>query len=237
MDVNICLLPVYIWVLEFLLIMCGLIPPHFFDLLFYLMFALLFVSSVLLLAFFTARTNGQSFGYAIMDLKLVRRNKKEAMPINLILRQALGFGLPLMILGFFYQVPGVILWWVINGIVVLITPNQQTLFDLIFGLVPVNEPDQEIRFETKVEPALVKEELVVTPIDLHIRSNYSDDGYYDVEELFKQAKENRLKLSQSQTTTVQGQMRQRFVFQVCTTFNIFQAWKWMHNIKECEYVF
>ncbi len=79
------------------------------------------------------------------------------MPINLILRQALGFGLPLMILGFFYQVPGVILWWVINGIVVLITPNQQTLFDLIFGLVPVNEPDQEIRFETKVEPnALVK---------------------------------------------------------------------------------
>ena len=80
MDVNICLLPVYIWVLEFLLIMCGLIPPHFFDLLFYLMFALLFVSSVLLLAFFTARTNGQSFGYAIMDLKLVRRNKKEAKP-------------------------------------------------------------------------------------------------------------------------------------------------------------
>ena len=74
------------------------------------------------------------------------------MPSNLILRQALGFGLPLMILGFFYQVPGVILWWVINGIVVLITPNQQTLFDLIFGLVPVNEPDQEIRFDTKVEP-------------------------------------------------------------------------------------
>ena len=97
MDVNICLLPVYIWVLEFLLIMCGLIPPHFFDLLFYLMFALLFVSSVLLLAFFTARTNGQSFGYAIMDLKLVRRNKKEAMPIHLILRQALGFGLHFMV--------------------------------------------------------------------------------------------------------------------------------------------
>ena len=65
---------------------------------------------------------------------------------------------------------------------------------MIFGLVPVNEPDQEIRFETKAEPTLVKEELVVTPIDLHIRSNYSDDGYYDVEELFKQAKENRLEV-------------------------------------------
>lgn len=192
MDINICLLPVYIWVIEFLLIMCGLIPPHFFDLLFYLMFALLFVSSVLLLAFFTARTNGQSFGYAMMDLKLVNRSKKEAMPLQLILRQALGFGLPLMILGFFFQVPGVIAWWVLNGIVVLIAPNQQTLFDLIFGLVTVNEPDQDIRFEVKQEPE--KEELTITPIDLHIRSNYSDDGYYDVEELFKQAKENKLEV-------------------------------------------
>lgn len=192
MDINICLLPVYIWVLEFLLIICGLIPPHFFDLLFYLMFALLFVSSVLLLAFFTARTSGQSFGYAILDLKLVRKSKKEANPLNLILRQALGFGVPLMIFGFFFQVIGVVLWWVINGIFVLITPHQQTLFDLIFGLIPVREPDQEIRFETKSET--VKEEFVTTPIDLHIRSNYSDDGYYDVEELFKQAKENQLEV-------------------------------------------
>ena len=29
----------------------------------------------------------------------------------------------------------------------------------------------------------------ICPIDLHIRSNYSDDGYYDVEEIFKQAKQ------------------------------------------------
>ena len=73
-----------------------------------------------------------------------------------------------------------------------INKDNETLFDLIFGLVPVREPDQEIRFETKPEP--VKEELHVTPIDLHIRSNYSDDGYYDVEELFKQAKDNGLEV-------------------------------------------
>lgn len=29
----------------------------------------------------------------------------------------------------------------------------------------------------------------VSPIDLHLRSNYSDDGHYDVEDLFKQAKQ------------------------------------------------
>ena len=196
MDVNICLLPVYLWVIEFLLIICGLIPPNFFDVLFYVMYALLFISSVLGLSLITARTKGQSFGYAMMDLKLVRRNKKEAFSLNLILRQALGFGIPVMVLGYFFQVPGVIGWWIVNGLCVLLTPNQQTIFDLVFGLVAVHEPDQDIQFApaTSQKPATKKEKIYITPIDLHIRSNYSDDGYYDVEEIFKQAKDNKMEI-------------------------------------------
>ncbi len=198
MDINICLLPVYIWVIEFLLIICGMIPPHFFDLLFYIMFALLFISSVVLLGFVTARTKGQSFGYVMMDLKLVKRNKKEAFSLILILRQALGFGIPVMVLGFFYQVPGVLAWWGLNALCVLITPNQQTIFDLIFGLVLVHEPQQDIRFDSAPKQPVVaapeKETARITPIDLHIRSNYSDDGYYDVEEIFKQAKQNKMEI-------------------------------------------
>mgnify|MGYP000172848993 FL=1 len=69
-DINICLLPVYIWVIEFLLILCGLISPHFFDLLFYIMYGCLFVVAVLLLGLFTARSKGQSFGYVLTDLNL-----------------------------------------------------------------------------------------------------------------------------------------------------------------------
>lgn len=191
-DVNICLLPVYIWVIEFLLILCGIIPPHFFDLLFYIMFALLFLSSVIGLSLFTAKFKGQSFGCALTGLKLVRRDKKEAFSLNLIMRQALGFGLPLMVFGFLFQVVGVIGWWLVNGLVVLISPNQQTIFDWIFGLVMVNEPDVDVRFEAKVSEEVVKPSVV--PIDLHIRSNYSDDGYYDVEELFKQAKANKMEV-------------------------------------------
>ena len=82
-DINICLLPVYIWVIEFLLILCGLISSHFFDLLFYIMYGCLFVVAVLLLGLFTARSKGQSFGYVLTDLKLVRRDKREAMALNL----------------------------------------------------------------------------------------------------------------------------------------------------------
>ena len=125
-DINICLLPVYIWVIEFLLILCGLISPHFFDLLFYIMYGCLFVVAVLLLGLFTARSKGQSFGYVLTDLKLVRRDKREAMALNLIMRQALGIGIPLMILGYFFGTPGILAWWLLNGIIVLITPNQQS---------------------------------------------------------------------------------------------------------------
>ncbi len=197
-DVNICLLPVYIWVIEFLLILCGLIPPHFFDLLFYLMYALLFVTCVILLSVVTARFQGQTIGYSLMGLRLVGRNKREASPLTLIMRQVFGFGVPTMVLGFFFKTTGMVGWWALNGLCALAMPNQQTIFDLVFKLILVRDPETniEIREKAEAEPAKErkpavkkqKEELDVSPIDLHIRSNYSDDGYYDVEEIFKQAK-------------------------------------------------
>lgn len=184
MDVNVCLLPVYIWVIEFLLILCGLISPYFFDLLFYIMYAFLFIVSALGLGFVTSRTHGQSFGYFMSDLKLVGSDKKEAPPLNLMMRQVFGMGIPIMVLGFVFGTVGIMVWWLLNGICVLATPHQQTIFDLVFRLVTVREPEQDIHFE-----AQEVQEVPVMPIDLHIRSNYSDDGYYDVEEIFKQAKQ------------------------------------------------
>lgn len=198
-DLNICLLPVYIWVIEFLLILCGLISPRFFDLLFYIMYGLLFITSVLGLGIFTARTHGQSFGYVLVNYKLVRSDLKEASALVLIFRQALGFGLPLMIFGFLFETWGIFLWWAANLICVLASPHQQTIFDWIFHLVTVVEPEmEEMTRKNQTAPAVepaVKEEAKpeapsnpISPIDLHIRSSYSDDGFFDVEEIFKQAK-------------------------------------------------
>ena len=73
-----------------------------------------------MLGLFTARSKGQSFGYVLTNLKLVRRDKREAMALNLIMRQALGIGIPLMILGYFFGTPGILAWWLLNGIIVLI---------------------------------------------------------------------------------------------------------------------
>ncbi|WP_289756225.1 RDD family protein, partial [Faecalibaculum rodentium] len=109
-DLNICLLPVYIWIIEFLLILCGILPPHVFDLLFYLMYGLLFLTSVIGLGLVTARLHGQSIGYAYTGLKLVRRDKRPAPAIQVILRQALGIGVPLMVFGIVFEIWGMFLW-------------------------------------------------------------------------------------------------------------------------------
>lgn len=232
-DISVCLLPVYIWVLEFLLIICGIIPPNFFDALLYIMFGMLFVTSVLALGIFTARSHGQSFGGVMTGLKLVRTDKREAPGINLILRQALGFGIPMIILGYLFQVFGMLFWWALNGVFVLLSNNQQTIFDRIFGLVLVREPDADIPIEVQEEeveeepvkeakpkqprqwPAFFKRPQAepkpqtaranvsqkkvilpdsISPIDLHIHSRYSESGYYDVEDLMKQAKDNGLEV-------------------------------------------
>lgn len=185
-DINFCLLPVYLWVIEFLLILTGLIPPRMFDILFYIMFVLLFITSVILLPVITSRTHGVTFGGEIMGIRIVNRQNRIVNGFQLILRQAIGMGIPLMLFGYLFKTWGILGWWLINGIASLISPNQQTIMDIVLGLHLVYESETHIRFEPELQE---KNEEEICPVDLHIRSNYSDDGYYDVEEIFKQAKE------------------------------------------------
>lgn len=210
-DLNLCLLPVYIWGIEFILILTGLISPLYFDLLFYVMYGCLFLTSVIMLPLYTAANHGQSFGGRIIGLKLVKRNRKPASAMVLILRQVLGFGIPLMVLGYFFSVFGLVAWWLINGLVVLVSPHEQTIFDWVFGLVEVYTPEFRLRVpeeETEPEPAeqpAAQPEKPAepepepaasgfSPIDLHIRSNYSDDAVLDVEEIFRQARDRGMEV-------------------------------------------
>ncbi|WP_304757278.1 PHP domain-containing protein [Faecalibaculum rodentium] len=213
-DLNICLLPVYIWIIEFLLILCGILPPHVFDLLFYLMYGLLFLTSVIGLGLVTARLHGQSIGYAYTGLKLVRRDKRPAPAIQVILRQALGIGVPLMVFGIVFEIWGMFLWLVIHMCICLATPHQQNLMDLLLRLVTVRMPDdadllkgagqtqetaacpvkEPVKKTVQVREPVRQEPQAVSPIDLHIRSNYSDDAQLDVEEIFKQARAKNMEI-------------------------------------------
>ena len=61
-DLNICLVPVYLWGVEFIMILAGIIPPAYFDLLFYVMYGLLFITSCIWLPLYTAAKHGVTVG-------------------------------------------------------------------------------------------------------------------------------------------------------------------------------
>lgn len=227
-DLNICLLPVYIWAVVFILILTGVIPPVYFDLLFYLMYGLLFLTSCVVLPLFTASTRGQTFGMRMLGLRLVKRDRKPANAMALVLNELIGTGAPLVIFGYFFSVFGLLAYWAINMLVILISPHQQSIADWMFNLVlvympevkaktaeapveeapaaaPVQAPDkqsaaspdssqslaQALEEQKSAQPAA---KAVVSPIDLHIRSNYSDDGCTDVEEIMQMAKKNNMEV-------------------------------------------
>lgn len=271
-DLNICLTPVYLWGVEFILILSGVISPAFFDLLFYLMYGLLFITSCIMLPLYTAAHGGVSWGGRYVGLRLVRTNKQPSSAIRLVLRQLFGFGIPMMLFGYFFNFFGVFAWWGLQGLVVLLSVHQQTIFDWIFGLVSVYTPRYEMKVvkepeasrqpEPANQPVLpqpdaaavqvlssaaqkptiasqpaggekqsaapvektkgirkgrkekkapkakseaqapiqeqvveeIKEEQPISKIDLHIRSNFSDDSDAEVEEIFQQAQANRMEV-------------------------------------------
>lgn len=166
-DLNICLTPVYLWGVEFILILTGVIPPAFFDLLFYLMYGLLFLTSCIMLPLYTAAHGGRSWGCQYIGMRLVRADKQPASAIRLVLRQLFGFGIPLMLFGYFFSFFGIFAWWGAQALVVLLSPRQQTIFDWVFNLVDVYTP----RYEMKVvkEPTEIdqkgQQEVLPAPAD------------------------------------------------------------------------
>lgn len=148
-DLNICLIPVYAWGVEFILILTGVIPPAYFDLLFYLMYGLLFITSCIMLPMYTAKTDGYSWGGRFMGLRLVRPDRLPAQAIRLVLRQLFGFGIPMMLFGYFFSAFGMVGWWLLSGLITLISPGQRSLADWIFGLVLVYVPRYELKIRSK----------------------------------------------------------------------------------------
>lgn len=152
-DLSICLLPVYVWGVEFILILSGVIPPAYFDLLFYIMYALLFLASCILLPLYTAAKGGYTWGGKMMGLRLVSMSKKPASAMRLVMRELLGIGAPMMLFGYFFSIIGILIWWLLNGLCVVLSPQQRTIFDNIFGLVTVYVP----RYGMKIVPASEKD--------------------------------------------------------------------------------
>lgn len=179
-DLNICLVPVYLWGVEFIMILAGIIPPAYFDLLFYVMYGLLFITSCIWLPLYTAAKHGVTVGGRLLGIRLVKeKGKRMPSAMQLVLRQLFGFGLPMMIFGFFFSVWGILTWWLIDGLIALVSPHQKTICDWIFGLCFVYPPQYEMKVVENGENQQEEFEDFDQQQDQSLNESFEDSNFDD----------------------------------------------------------
>lgn len=136
-------LPTYVWCMCFLLVCGGFMNPRLFDVLLYASLLAMFLVGVWMMSTYTAKHYGQSWGGAKTGIRLIKRNGKKASESTIMLRQSLAIGLPLIGLGYFFNILGILVWFIVNGIVALCSKNQRTIVDHLVGTMFVHDKEEE----------------------------------------------------------------------------------------------
>lgn len=191
LDTSIMFLPIALWELCILLIFIGILPIWLLDPLEIGTLILLAISTLSFNAILSVKSGGQTLGKYFYDLKVVKKNHHEASAATLAAREIIGFSLPTFVLFLFFNIIGVGAYWLINLLFLLVHPKHISIIDL-FLKTRIVVLRQTLRFVDTVAEEV--EPLVpVTTIDLHIHSQFSYDGQYNVEEIFQMAARSGLK--------------------------------------------
>lgn len=187
-DCAIMFCPIYIWLIIVLFIFSDVLPASMLPFAQVLEMGLLAFSLLILYPLMVVKMNGESLGRFYCNLKIVRKNGHEANKLLLFIREAIGKGLPILVLSLVFGLLGFFIWPMINTVITIIDPNHRSFIDFFLGTrmvvlleVPVNAHVSE-RNE-KVIPTLSENK-----VDLHMHTTFSDDGELNVEEIFQRAK-------------------------------------------------
>lgn len=145
-----------------------------------------------------AKTKGRSFGMYHFGFVILRKNGKRAKVSLCILRDLLGNSLPFMILMVFTNLLGVGIYWFLNVLLFCADKKHRALIDIVLGTYVARLPEKKEErpvLREEVLPAAKKQEPAVqsyprNQIDLRLRSNFSVNGEFNVEELFQMAARN-----------------------------------------------
>lgn len=213
-DISILLLPVFIWLLAMLLVIANLISISVLEIVQLVTFIALLLSTMILPFIISKITDGNTFGRAIFDMRIVSKDKRRISVKKAAMREILGYGICVLAMLLVSSVTGiltkfgitfgsgfvftivllvVIAYIILNILCILFHPKHVAIIDLFFRtrLIVMHKVPQ-----TEEPQAPVKE----TPkrrhsnIDLHMHSSFSDDGTYNVEEIFQMAKANHMKI-------------------------------------------
>lgn len=201
MDVSVMLCPIALWNILLLAVLGNIISISGIKLVSMLIAGLLLISILFLNSYIYRSTGGQSVGMRMFDFKVVKKSGRKASHQQLLLRELLGFDLPFIVLMFFFNAFGIAIYWTLNGLFTLVDSRHRSIIDIFLGTrvvvlqptpskaEPKPAPKKEAVPPTKPMP----EPLPVSSMDLHIRSNFSDHGAYNVEEIFQMAKRHGVK--------------------------------------------
>ncbi|MDQ0361324.1 RDD family protein [Breznakia pachnodae] len=194
-DFVVMLLPMILWVDLFLLVANGYLSI---DLLYSFMpvtLVLILIFTVVGNTYLSVMSKGQSFGKLGLRTKVVNSDNTQADRMTLLIREAVGKEIPLILLYIFTGLWGVLGFLVVNGLVVLIDPKHRSIIDFLLKtkVVMLSEMGRKPIDERIKEEVVVEQPKAENTIDLKLVSSFSHDGEYGVEDLLKQAKEVGLK--------------------------------------------
>lgn len=198
MDISVMLCPIALWNIILLAVLGSIISITGIKLISLFIAVLLVISILFLNNYIYQQTKGQSIGMRMYGFKVVKKSGRRASQQQLLLRELVGFDLPFLVLMYFTNVFGIALYWMLNGLFILVDGRHRSLIDVLLGtrVVAIERSNPGKKTETRRQeekPILRAEpELLMNSMDLHIHSNFSDRATYNVEEIFQHAKRNQI---------------------------------------------
>lgn len=218
-DISIILLPVFIWLLAMLLVIANIIPIGLLEIIQIVTFVMLLVSTLVFPFIISKITDGNTFGRMVFDLKIVAKDKRRISVKKAAMREIIGYSGCVLIMLLISSITGVLSKFGItigspgtvftigllavfgyvglNILCILFHPKHIAIIDLLLGtrLVVLCDAPVGAKVEAVEEPLIVqKPKRIRSTIDLHMHSNFSDDGEFNVEEIFQMAKANGMKI-------------------------------------------
>lgn len=195
-DLSASVIPILIWLYIFLLVCMGVLPYTVFSLVTPIMEVILMISVLFVNTYTSILFKGQTFGKIAMNFKVVsERENKECDNKTLVLRQLLGFGIPIVLFTFFLNIVGFMAVIAVNAIFVIVDKKHRSIIDVILKtkVVKLDNKGKKHTFEVQKEEKIERVEPAENVYDLHVYSVFSHDGESEVEDLFKKAQAKGIK--------------------------------------------
>lgn len=185
-DTCIMIAPIAIINIGLLLIVGGFVVPSLLSILVYLGTVMLVLSIFGANTYLYVKSGGRSIGKKMYGFQVVKKDNSRASNRELIMREVIGYIIPFMGCMLLANLFGVIIFWLLNALCFIANKRHKCMIDYLLGT-------QVVRVRNERSSVGVVKKIDHIGIDLHIHSNFSANGKYNVEEIFQLAKQTGLK--------------------------------------------